>query len=213
MTTDSTYGVQSGAGRGLNLDATYNYSDSSSVTAYATQQSNERDLTDEQRSLAQGASAASATAIAIPAGATWSNRLKTEDLTVGLSSKKSGLMGGRLEVVGDLSYSVGASNYATVLNYSTTTTGGVACSDARILSCGSLPEVKAELVSFKLTGNYQVDKASKVTLGYLFQKLVSQDYYYNGLLYGSNPNSMLATNQTAPNYSLNVMTVTYVYSF
>jgi len=210
---DSTYGLQSGSGRGANLDATYNYSDTSSVTAYATQQSNERDLTDEQRSLAQGASAASATAIAIPAGATWSNRLKTEDLTVGLSSKKSGLMGGRLEVVGDLSYSVGASNYATVLNYSTTTTGGVACSDARILSCGSLPEVKAELVSFKLTGNYQVDKASKVTLGYLFQKLVSQDYYYNGLLYGSNPNSMLATNQTAPNYSLNVMTVTYVYSF
>ena len=210
---DSTYGVQSGAGRGLNLDATYNYSDNSSVSAYATQQSNERDLTDEQRSLAQGAGAASATAIAIPAGATWSNRLKTEDLTVGMSSKKGGLMGGKLEMVGDLSYSLGKTNYGTVLNYSTATTGGVVCSDARILSCGNLPEVKAELISFKLTGNYQMDKSSKVAVGYLFQKLASEDYYYNGLLYGSNPNSMLATNQTAPNYSVNVVTVSYIYNF
>jgi hypothetical protein len=183
------------------------------VSAYATQQSNERDLTDEQRSLAQGLSAASATAIAIPAGATWSNRLKTEDLTVGMSSKKSGLMGGKLEMVGDLSYSLGKTNYGTVLNYSTATAGGVVCSDARILSCGNLPEVKAELISFKLTGNYQMDKASKVAVGYLFQKLASEDYYYNGLLYGSNPNSMLATNQTAPNYSVNVVTVSYIYTF
>jgi MtrB/PioB family decaheme-associated outer membrane protein len=210
---DSTYGVQSGAGRGLNLDATYNYSDDSSVSAYATQQSNERDLTDEQRSLAQGAGAASATAIAIPAGATWSNRLKTEDLTVGLSSKKGGLMGGKLEMVGDLSYSLGKTNYGTVLNYSTATTGGVVCSDARILSCGNLPEIKAELISFKLTGNYQMDKASKVAVGYLFQKLASEDYYYNALAYGSTANSMLPTNQTAPNYSVNVVTVSYIYNF
>ena len=210
---DSTYGVQWGNGRGLNLDATYAYSDNSSVTAYLTQQSNERQLTNEQRSLAQGAGAASATAIAIPAGATWTNNLKTEDLTLGISSKKGGLLGGQLELVGDLSYSLGRSNYGTLLNYTTTTTGGVGCADPRIFSCGALPEIKAEVISFKLTGNYQVDKASKVAVGYLFQKLASDDYYYNGLQYGNNPNSMLATNQTAPNYSLNVVTLTYIYNF
>jgi MtrB/PioB family decaheme-associated outer membrane protein len=212
---DSTYGVQSGAGRGLNLDATYNYSDNSFVSAYATQQSNERDLTDAQRvSITQTQTTSQQlTSIIVPMGATWSNRLKTEDLTVGISSKKGGLMGGKLEMVGDLSYSLGKTNYATVLNYSTATTGGVVCSDARILSCGNLPEVKAELISFKLTGNYQMDKSSKVALGYLFQKLTSEDYYYNGLLYGSNPSSMLATNQTAPNYSVNVVTVSYIYNF
>ena len=210
---DSTYGVQWGNGRGFNLDATYTYTENSSVTAYLTQQSNERQLTDEQRSLAQGAGAASATAIAVPAGATWTNHLKTDDLTVGISSKKGGLMGGKLEMVGDLSYSLGRSNYGTVLNYSTATTGGVLCSDPRILSCGTLPDIRAEVISFKLTGNYQVDKASKVAVGYLFQKLASDEYYYNGLQYGTNPNSMLATNQTAPNYSLNVVTLTYIYNF
>ncbi len=210
---DSTYGVQWGNGRGFNLDATYTYTENSSVTAYLTQQSNERQLTDEQRSLAQGAGAASATAIAVPAGATWTNHLKTDDLTVGISSKKGGLMGGKLEMVGDLSYSLGRSNYGTLLNYSTATTGGVLCSDPRILSCGTLPDIRAEVISFKLTGNYQVDKASKVAVGYLFQKLASDDYYYNGLQYGTNPNSMLATNQTAPNYSLNVVTLTYIYNF
>ena len=210
---DSTYGVQWGNGRGFNLDATYTYTENSSVTAYLTQQSNERQLTDEQRSLAQGAGAASATAIAVPAGATWTNHLKTDDLTVGISSKKGGLMGGKLEMVGDLSYSLGRSNYGTLLNYSTATTGGVLCSDPRILSCGTLPDIRAEVISFKLTGNYQVDKASKVAVGYLFQKLASDEYYYNGLQYGTNPNSMLATNQTAPNYSLNVVTLTYIYNF
>lgn len=210
---DSTYGVQWGNGRGFNLDATYTYTENSSVTAYLTQQSNERQLTNEQRSLAQGAGAASATAIAIPAGATWTNNLKTDDLTVGVSSKKGGLMGGKLEMVGDLSYSLGRSNYGTILNYSTATAGGVVCSDPRILSCGTLPDIRAEVISFKLTGNYQVDKASKVAVGYLFQKLASDDYYYNGLQYGSNPSSMLATNQTAPNYSLNVVTLTYIYNF
>ena len=210
---DSLYGVQSGNGRGVNVDATYTYTENSSVTAYVTQQSNERQLTSQQRSIAQGAGAASATAIAIPAGATWTNNLKTEDLTLGISSRKGGLMGGQLDLVGDLSYSLGRSSYGTVLNYSTATTGGVVCSDPRILSCGNLPDIRAEVVSLKLTGHYQVDKASKVALGYLFQKLSSEDYLYNGLQYGSNPSSMLATNQAAPNYSINAVTLTYIYNF
>ena len=122
-------------------------------------------------------------------------------------------MGGKLEMMADLSYSLGTSNYATVLNYSTSTTGGVLCSDPRIFSCGALPDVRAELLAFKLNAAYRLDKRSQLALGYVFQKLNSSDYYYNGLAYGQTPNTMLATNQTAPSYEVQLLGVSFLYNF
>ena len=210
---DSTYGVQSGKSWALHLDSAYNFAEDGALTAYASRQYQQRDLTDLQRSIAQGAGAASATAVAIPAGATWTNVLKTDELSVGLNLRQGGLMGGKVEMVADVSYSLGTSNYATVLNYSTTTTGGITCADPRIFSCGALPDIRAELASLKLHAAYRLDKSSQLALGYAYQKLLSSDYYYNGLAYGYTPNSLLATNQVAPNYEVQVVAVSYIFNF
>ena len=210
---DATYGVQNGNSWALHLDSAYSYAENGAVTAYASRQYQQRDLTDEQRSLAQRAGAASATAIAIPAGATWSNQLKTDEYSLGLNLRQGGFIGGKLEMMADLSYSLGSSNYTTVLNYSTATTGGVLCSDPRIFSCGALPDVRAEQLALKLHAAYRLDKRSQRALGYAFQKLNSNDYYYNGLAYGQTPNTMLATNQTAPSYEVQVVGISYLYSF
>ena len=210
---NSQYGVQDGNSWGANLDANYSYSDTGSVSSYVTQQSNRRDMTSLYRSIASGTSAASATAIKSPAGASWNNTLKTDDLTVGLGTKKSGLMGGKVDMAGDLSYSLGKSAYGTSWNYSATTTGGYGCSSAYFLTCGDLPEIRTELISLKITANYQVDKTSKWAVGYLYQKLVSSDYYYNGLQYGSTPSALMPTNQTAPTYEVNGVALTYIASF
>ena len=210
---DSTYGVLNGNSWSLSLDASYNYSDSATVNAYVTQQVNQRDLTDEQRSLAQGLSAATAAAIAIPAGATWSNKLKNDDMTLGIGAKKSGLMAGKLELIGDLSFSLGKSNYTTLLNYSTTTTGGVSCTDPRIYTCGSLPDIKNELLSLKINGVYKVNKSSRLGIGYQYQQLISSDYYFNGLAYANTATSMLATNQQAPNYAVSALSIAYIHDF
>ena len=210
---DSTYGVQSGKSWALHLDSAYHYAEDGAFTAYASRQYQQRDLTDLQRSIAQGAGAASATAVAIPVGATWTNVLKTDEVSVGLNLRQGGLLGGKVVMVTDLSYSLGSSNYATALNYSTTTTGGITCADPRIFSCGALPDVRAELAALKLNASYRLDKSSQVALGYVYQKLLSSDYYYNGLAYGYNPNSMLATNQVAPNYEVQVVAVSYLFNF
>ena len=209
---DSTYGVQNGNTWSLNLDATYAVSETGSITTYVTKQHRQRDLTDQQRTTASAA-AASATAIAVPAGASWTNKLTDDDVTVGLGFKNSGLMAGKLELAGDLTYSIGNAAYGTALNYNTTTTGGLTCSNAAILSCGQLPDIKTTLTQLKLSGTYALDKKSKVVLRLMHQRLSSSDYYYNGLLYGANPSTMLATNQAAPNYSINVIAVSYIYSF
>ena len=39
------------------------------------------------------------------------------------------------------------------------------------------------------------------------------DYLYNGFQYGYNPTGMLASNQQAPNYDVNLVFIAYRYSF
>lgn len=207
---DSTYGVQNGNSWSLNLDTTYSYDENSSVFAYATTQNSSRDLTDLY---GVAATTATATRLNIPVGGTWTNKLKESDTTLGLGTKKSGLMGGKLDLAGDLTYSLGKSGYGTQLNYANADLGGNTCSSTFYLTCGDLPDIKNEMVQLKLGGSYKVDKASKVMLGYMYQHLKSSDYFYNAYQFGSTPTTLLPTNQQAPSYSVNVVTVSYVYNF
>lgn len=218
---DSTYGVTKGNSWSLNLDATYGYSEDGSISTYLTQQHRQRDLTDLQRSPTSAASVAttsatSAAAITIPSGATWTDKLKDSDTTLGLGAKQGGLMGNKLELAGDLTYSLGKTAYGTQLNYATTTStqsGSLVCSSPQILSCGDLPVIRNRTIQFKFTGQYHLDKNSLVAMGYLFQQLKSTDYYFNGLQYGSTPSNLMPTNQQPASYVVNVISASYIYNF
>ncbi len=213
---DSLYGVRKGNSWSLNLDATYNYSDNGSLAAYVTRQHMQRDLTDQQKSptvLPTATNGATATALSVPPGATWTNRLDTDDTTVGIGFKHAGLMGSRLDLTGDLTYSQAKSGYGTQLNYAGATTGGLTCSAPSILSCGQLPDIRNTLTQFRLTGTYRVDKRSRIVLGYLFQKLKAEDWLYNGYQYGYTPATLMPTNQQVASYTVNVVTASYVMSF
>ena len=172
-------------------------------------------MTNDQRSPLSAATLASATAISIPSGATWNNSLKDTDTTIGLNVKQGGLMAGRLDLAGDLTYSLGKSSYNTTLNYSTTTLapGLLTCADPSIYTCVALPDITSKMLQFKLSGTYKLDKSSKLALGYLYRRLNSNDYYYNGLQTGFTPTSVLPTNQQAPSYSVNLLFASYIYSF
>lgn len=223
---DSTYGVTKGNSWNLNLDATYGYSDDGSISTYLTQQQRQRDMTDLQKSLTTlattgngtttGNNGASNTAIGVPPGATWTDKLKNDDTTIGIGVKQSGLMHSKLELTGDLTYTLGKSAYGTQLNYATTTSvnGGLkTCSDPAILSCGDLPVIQNKTLQLKLTGQYHLDKSSMVAVGYLFQQLKSTDYYYNGLQYSTSPNALMPTNQQPGSYAINVISASYIYNF
>ena len=208
---DSTYGVQNGKSWGLNLDSTYSYDDTGSISAYLTSQNSTRDLTDLQGAAASVV--ATANVYNVPNGATWTNTLKENDTTVGLGTKKGGLMGGKLELSGDLTYSLGKSSYGTHFNYAAATTGSLTCSSPQFETCGDLPDIKNTMVQLKLGGTYKVDKASSVRVGYMYQHLTSSDYFYTALQYGGTPTTMLPTNQQAPSYSVNVISASYLYTF
>lgn len=199
--SDSPLGVQKGNSWGTNLDATYGYSENGAVSAYMSVQKRQRDLSN----LAGHA----LTGVQI-----WSNQLNDEDNTLGIAFKQRGLMAGKLELTGDLSYSVGKTAYSTQIPYAITTTAFItSCASSASLTCGSTPDIKSETTQFKLTGIYQLDKASKIAVGYMFQKLNSTDYYYNFYQNGYTGTGNLPTNEQAPSYSVNVVTVSYLYNF
>jgi len=206
----ATLGVQGSRTTGINLDATYNYSDVASVSAYASWQNSKRDMTIQQNAAAV---TATATVIGVPANSTWSNNLEDDGVSLGLALKQGGLMGGKLELSGDLTYSLDKSGYGTQLNYVGATTGGLTCSDPTILSCGDLPDIKSRVTTFKITGIYTLDKLSKISVGYLYQNLKSDDYFYNIYQYGFTPLRVMPTNQQSGSYSVNVVAVSYIYNF
>ena len=204
---DSLYGVKKGNSWSVNLDADYMYSENGSASLYLTQEHKQRDMTDFQ-----GLATANASRVASPATGTWSDTQKDDDTTLGMGLNQKGLMDSKLDLSGDLSYSMGRTGYTTVLNYPGLS-GLLTCSAPTILSCGSLPTIKNDVIQLKLTGKYTIDKSSLVTLGYMFQQMRSSDYYYNGLQTGFTSNTMLPTNQQSPNYRVNVLTASYSYLF
>jgi MtrB/PioB family decaheme-associated outer membrane protein len=193
---DATLGVQNGHAWGVNLDAAYSYSQDSTVSAYVSWQQRERDLL----------SGADHSPLAAPTSL-WSNQLTDDTTTVGISAKQQGLMGGKLSLAEDLSYSYDKTSYSTHVHYA-----DVLCSTYGI-TCGDLPDIKNKLLRLNITGNYQVNKSGKVTLGYTYQKLNSNDYYYSAYRTGWTDVTVLPTNQREPSYSVNVLTVAYTYDF
>ena len=193
---DSTLGVQKGHMGSANLDASYSYSRYGVVSAYYSYQKRERDMV----------SGAGRFALVAPTQI-WSNQLTDEADTVGLSARQKGLMAGKLELAGDLTYSLGKSGYSTQVPYLAT------CALTTSLTCGSTPDIKNEMTQFKLTGTYSLDKVSQVLMGYLFQHLKSNDYYYNAYQFGYTSTNTMPTGEQAPNYTQNVVFAAYKYSF
>jgi Protein of unknown function (DUF3374). len=113
-------------------------------------------------------------------------------------------MGGKLEFREDLTYSLAKTKYVTILG------PGIA---PNLSNQGEVPNISSELKEFRFTSAYHIDRQSSVFGGYQYQKLKAVDYLYNAFQYGYNPTGMLASNQVAPNYDVNLVFIAYRYSF
>lgn len=202
---ESSLGVQDGRTKGLNLDATYTYSEENSVAAYVSWQNSKRNL---RSGGAGGDNTAASAALLVAPTSIWTNQLTDDSTAFGINTKHSGLMGGKLELKGDVSYSLDKTGYATQLEYAAAT-----CAATNLTACGPLPDISSKVFTLKLTGTYQVDKTSKVALGYIFQQRRTEDYYYNTLQFGNTPSRNMPTNEQAPNSSVNMIGASYIYSF
>jgi MtrB/PioB family decaheme-associated outer membrane protein len=193
---DSPLGVQQGNTWSGNVDATYNYTENNTVSAYVSVQRRQRDLL-----------TANGRFVTSLAPNKWTNQLNDDDTTFGLSANQKGLMGSKFELAEMLTYSLGRTGYSTQVPYLAT------CSATTSLTCGDTPDIKNKMLSVGISGHYQVDKSSQIALSYMFQKLDSNDYMYNFYQTGYTGTGNLPTNEQSPSYAVNVVTATYTYTF
>ena len=199
---DTAYGVQNGQTWSLNLDGSYNWSEEGSASAFFTQQRRQRDMHNAQTDHTY--------ASLLAPTQTWDNSLTNNDVTIGLALKQAGLLGGKLALAADLTESFARSAYGTQVNYSLSSctapsNGGY--------TCGDVPAIYSRLTQLKLSGDYSVDKSSKVIVGLIYQHLTSDDYQYNALQFGYTPTGLLPTGQVNPSYSVSTVYAAYNYSF
>jgi MtrB/PioB family decaheme-associated outer membrane protein len=197
-------GVQNGQSAAVNVDATYNYTDDGSISAYWSWQNGQRNLT--SGAVGNGTAAFTPSQTVSPRNI-WSNKLDDNSQAFGLLAKQGGLLDGKLELIGDMSYSLDTTTYATDVPYLST------CSSANTLTCGIVSPIKNGLISLKLTGNYKVLEHGKLSLSYMYQKLNSNDYFYNGTQFGYTPNRVMPTGLQDQSYTVNVVALSYNHSF
>lgn len=211
---DSPLGVQDGRNVSLNLDTTYIYSEKGSFSAYASKSDRRR----INKSLGATGTLATGTQVSAswglpgdPVGAynVFVNELIENSVAMGFNLKHQ--MNEAWVLAGDLSYSLDKSGYKNTLTYPLATNAG--CDLTNVLTCGSTPVIRSETTTLNLTADYKVDKARKVKMAYTFQRLDSEDYYYNPYQYGYTSNATMPTNQQAPSYTQHALAVFYIYSF
>jgi MtrB/PioB family decaheme-associated outer membrane protein len=206
-----TYGLEHSNGWALNLDASYQVNENLGFNAYYSY--------DEMKSLQRGNNTTSASGNYLLTH--WTADIKDKTDTFGLGFKAGGLMGHKLELTGDLSYSrsrspIGTAPDAGMCNI----VGGTVC----VAGVGllPLPESFADATSLKLAAKYTLDKVSAVRVTYQYARLKSSDYAYLGLQPGAANNYsatygaysvLMPTMEQAPNYSVNVVGISYIYSF
>ncbi len=195
---ESAVGVQRMNNEAANFDTSYAYNDNNIISAYLSYQYGIRDM--------HNANDGSTTVLPTKF---WDNRLNDDSRSFGLVSKHTGLLGGNMEVIGDVSYSLDETKISTQIPYATTTP----CTAVTDLSCGTLPTIKDSRLTLKLTDNYKINKNNKVSLGYMYEKRHVEDYYYNGYQYGYTPNRIMPSNEQAPSYNVSMVTVSYNYTF
>lgn len=196
---DSPLGVQHGNSISADLGAAYQFSAKASISAYADYQKRSRGLLN-----ANGRDAVA------PLPDTWTNSLLDKSYAYGLMAKRVGLLGDRLDLAADLGYSRDTTRYATQLNY--TNASCTAPSNGGYV-CGQLPAILSKLARVRLTATYALDKRSAMAFGYIYERLRSNDYYYNFYQLGFTAANTMPTNQLAPSYHQNVFFMAYRYSF
>lgn len=202
---DSVMGVQQGKSSSVNLDAAYQLSEKTSASVYANWQYRSRDMV----------SATGRNSVGTAGLTGWSNKLTDKGSAFGINMKHSGMLHGKLDLSANVSYSLDKTNYNTE-SYATALIPGIVCATVpgnAGYNCGSTPTIYSELLRARLMANYRIDHRSSVAVGYIFEKLNSNDYYYNYYQLMSTGTTTMPTNQLSPSYTENVVFVSYRYSF
>jgi MtrB/PioB family decaheme-associated outer membrane protein len=147
----------------------------------------------------------------------WNTDMRDKVDTLGLAVRKTGLLGGRLRLGGDVSFArqttdIGVNGGSYVNNPLAIAGAPAGTTAAFFIAAQNLPTVTVKTTTVRLNGQYQLDKSSAVGMIYIYQRMTGVDWSYQGMQYGTGTN-YLPTNEQAPNYTVQVVGVSYTYRF
>lgn len=212
----------------FNLDGSYKLSDKASINAFYTRE--------DRSSRLNGSANNAGTATAAQS---WMVDMKDKVDTYGIGFKAAT---GKWDLGGDYIRMDSTSPYAlsasSAQSFSTTVTNPTALQTASAFANYGFPDTFDRSDTIKLSAKYTVDKNTAWRFGYSYQKYSSADpLRYNGLQTGTATNvtagsgtatvngvavpatnvyttqQLLPTNEQAPNYTVQSVAVTYIYSF
>ena len=150
----------------------------------------------------------------------WSTKIKDRNDTIGINLSTKGLFSSKLDLGGDVVYTWAntSQKFSGVQAVNTLLTnvnvGGSATTwTTAFVPMQDLPDVKAEVLTLKLSGKYTVDKHSAFRGGYMYQRMTSSNWFYEALQAGSTPTGVMPTNEKAPVYKVQSIGAAYIYSF
>lgn len=201
--TDTALGMRDGHRAEVNLQSDIHPSAKSTVSAYVSWQYDESDTL---------AASSSTSANYYD----WTTSLRDIATTAGLSFRQGGLLADKLTLRADLSYSVDNSGYtsAVTAGYGTDANEAVTCQSGTAGAiCGAVPVIRTEITQFNLAGDYSFDKSNAVVLGFLYQRVDTNDYMYLAEQFGYTPTGIMPINEQNPSYRVGMVYLRFRHSF
>lgn len=222
-----TFGTRKAKSQMLNFEGTYAASEKLSFNGYVTYE--DADMHQDQQQIIVGPPQGTDRANPTPgvcnpytpaAGLTtppsafvndscrqWGMTQTDKVWTLGLGTKSTQFLGGKLTLTGDVLYSRARTNigFAGGTFFSTGTQNV-------FIPAQAMPTITSYLTELRFGARYALDKASSVKFGWVHQRLRSSDAQFD--LFGFNSvQGFVGPGIRSPRHNVNAVSVSYVYSF
>jgi hypothetical protein len=151
----------------------------------------------------------------------WTTDTQDKINTLGLGLRHKGLMAGKLDLAGNLSYAkavtsqkfpaggVYVSTLFTTANFPTSATTW----SRTFIPAADMPDVTSKIITLSVSGKYTVDKSSAVRMGYTYQRLTYDDWFYYNTVAGVVPSGSMPTMEKVPTYTIHAVGAAYMLTF
>jgi MtrB/PioB family decaheme-associated outer membrane protein len=151
----------------------------------------------------------------------WSKNNRDKDDTFGLSLSRKNLLAGNLELAAQVMYTRARTDTASLGGSYVNNPLALAAPAPPLPSgtpavffipAGNYPIVRDDEITVSPTAQYVIKKRATLKAFYLFQKMMSTDWAYLGMQYGTGTN-FLPSNEKAPNYAISAGGLSLIFAF